>query len=120
MRERREEDKSGWKLITTSPHVDRVDWAPLPDWCHSDEASTEDNDNKLMVKVYATSLKDDAKVNARFSPLLNSTPTLRSSTPYKKTPPTSAPPFKSPLKGGENTPESPLYCGTVVHEVARW
>ena len=113
MRERREEDKSGWKLITTSLHVDRVDWAPLRDWCHSDEASTEDNDNKLMVKVYATSLKDDAKANARFSPLSNSTPTLRSSTHLR-------PPFKSPLKGGETTPESPLYCGTVVHEVARW
>ena len=69
MRERMEEDKSGWKLITTSPQNDRVDWAPLRNWCHSDEASTEDNDNKQMVVVYATSLKDDAKVNARYTPL---------------------------------------------------
>lgn len=57
-----EEEKTGWKLVTTATHCDRVDWGPLIDWCHSDEASTPDNDNKHEIKVHSTSLKDGAKV----------------------------------------------------------
>lgn len=62
IRGRMEEEKGGWRLITTAPHSDRVHWGPLIDWCHSDEASVEDNDNKQVVKVYQCKQKDDAEI----------------------------------------------------------
>ena len=62
MRERMEKEKTGWKLVTTAKHCDRVNWDPLIEWCHSDAASTVDNDNKQEIKVHSTSLKDGAKV----------------------------------------------------------
>ena len=62
MRERMEKEKTGWKLVTTAKHCDRVNWDLLIEWCHSDAASTVDNDNKQEIKVHSTSLKDGAKV----------------------------------------------------------
>ena len=45
------EDRAcGWRRVRTAGHKDKVDYGPLNDFWHSDLASTEDNQNKHMVR----------------------------------------------------------------------
>lgn len=52
--QRRElEDRAcGWRRVRTAEHKDKVNYGPLNDFWHSDLASTEDNQNKYMVRVF--------------------------------------------------------------------
>jgi hypothetical protein len=61
IRGKMEDVHGGWKRIDTCPHKDRADWNELQMWFHSEEASTEDNDNKRMVRV-VVGLEDDGMV----------------------------------------------------------
>jgi hypothetical protein len=47
-----EEHGKGWVLLHYSAHQDRVDLRLIGEWWHSDEGSTEDNQNKEPVRVY--------------------------------------------------------------------
>ena len=46
------EDRAcGWRRVVTSEHKDKVNYGPLKEFWHSEEASTEDNQNKHMVRA---------------------------------------------------------------------
>jgi len=47
-----EEHGKGWVQLQYSPHQDRVDLRLIGEWWHSDEGSTEDNQNKEPIRVY--------------------------------------------------------------------
>ena len=52
--ERRElEDRAcGWRRVVTAEHKDKVNYGPLKEFWHSELVSTEDNQNKDMVRVF--------------------------------------------------------------------
>ncbi|KAJ1629686.1 hypothetical protein T492DRAFT_873053, partial [Pavlovales sp. CCMP2436] len=45
-----EEHGKGWVQVQYSPHQDRVDLRLIGEWWHSDEGSTEDNQNKEPIR----------------------------------------------------------------------
>jgi hypothetical protein len=42
----------GWKLLKTKPHSDRVEGTLITQWWHTEDASTEDNQNKQPIRVF--------------------------------------------------------------------
>ena len=52
--ERRElEDRAcGWRRVVTAEHKDKVNYGPLKEFWHTELVSTEDNQNKDMVRVF--------------------------------------------------------------------
>ena len=52
LRGQMEDRGKGWKLLTSAPRCDRVDGALITEWWHTEEASTEDNQNKQPIRVF--------------------------------------------------------------------
>ena len=51
MRAGLEDGSKKWRHVTTAKHCDTAFWRHLEQWLHSDEASSEDNDHKTMVRI---------------------------------------------------------------------
>ena len=48
----------GWRRVESAKHKDTLDIAPICDWWHTADASSEDNNNKRPVRIY---LGEDAE-----------------------------------------------------------
>ena len=47
-----EDSACGWKRVNTAEHKDKLNYGPLNEFWHSDLASTEDNQNKDLIRVF--------------------------------------------------------------------
>jgi len=52
LRAKLEDSASGWRLLKTKQHADRVDWTAVDKYIHSDAASTPGNDTKRQVRAW--------------------------------------------------------------------